>query len=78
MYCPKCGKENPENARFCMHCGEDLQRVKIENVEEILREHLKDKNDFINEIDDFLKKISFSLREKWECLEEKRYDTYKA
>ncbi|MDI6810693.1 MAG: zinc-ribbon domain-containing protein [archaeon] len=25
MYCPKCGKENPEEARFCMHCGVDLR-----------------------------------------------------
>jgi len=39
---------------------------------------LKANNDFINEIDDFLKKIRFSLRGKGECLEEKWYDTFKA
>jgi hypothetical protein len=21
MYCPSCGKETPENSRFCLHCG---------------------------------------------------------
>ena len=30
MYCPKCGKENPEGARFCMHCGADLSGYKVE------------------------------------------------
>ena len=30
MYCPKCGKENPEGARFCMHCGADLSEYKVE------------------------------------------------
>jgi TM2 domain-containing membrane protein YozV len=24
MFCPKCGKENPEGARFCASCGEDM------------------------------------------------------
>lgn len=30
MYCPKCGKANPEGARFCMHCGVDLNGHKVE------------------------------------------------
>jgi len=30
MYCPKCGKENSEGARFCMHCGADLSGYKVE------------------------------------------------
>ena len=30
MYCPKCGKENQEDARFCMHCGADLSEYKVE------------------------------------------------
>ena len=30
MYCAKCGKENPEDARFCMHCGADLSGYKVE------------------------------------------------
>ncbi len=24
MYCPSCGKKNPENSKFCQHCGEKL------------------------------------------------------
>ena len=30
MYCPKCGKENLEGARFCMHCGADLSGYNVE------------------------------------------------
>lgn len=30
MYCPKCGKENPNAARFCMQCGADLSGYKME------------------------------------------------
>ena len=30
MYCPKCGKESLEGARFCMHCGADLSGYKVE------------------------------------------------
>jgi hypothetical protein len=30
MFCPKCGKENPEGAKFCMHCGADLSGYKVE------------------------------------------------
>lgn len=30
MYCPKCGKENSEDAKFCMHCGADLSEYKVE------------------------------------------------
>ena len=30
MYCSKCGKENLEGARFCMHCGADLSGYKME------------------------------------------------
>ena len=24
MFCPKCGKENPENAEFCSECGNNI------------------------------------------------------
>jgi hypothetical protein len=24
MFCPKCGKENKEEAKFCIHCGGDI------------------------------------------------------
>ena len=30
MYCPKCGKENLNGSRFCMHCGADLSGYKVE------------------------------------------------
>ena len=25
MYCLRCGKENPKDANFCMHCGASLK-----------------------------------------------------
>ena len=28
--CSRCGKENPEGARFCMECGADLNGYKVE------------------------------------------------
>ena len=27
MYCTKCGEENPDEAVFCTHCGQSMQRV---------------------------------------------------
>jgi hypothetical protein len=24
MYCPSCGKETPENSKFCLHCGQSI------------------------------------------------------
>jgi tetratricopeptide (TPR) repeat protein len=29
-FCLKCGKENLEDARFCIHCGADLREYKVE------------------------------------------------
>src|ERR1043165_7463304 len=26
MYCPKCGKEIPDNSQFCLQCGGNLRR----------------------------------------------------
>ena len=34
MRCIKCGKNNPENASFCQHCGEPLGKVKCKSCEE--------------------------------------------
>jgi hypothetical protein len=28
MYCPKCGRENPEHFKFCLACGEDLSAAR--------------------------------------------------
>ena len=36
MYCSKCGKENQEDARFCMHCGADLSEYKVEVAPKIV------------------------------------------
>ena len=35
MYCPKCGKENQDGSRFCMHCGADLSGYKAESSPKI-------------------------------------------
>lgn len=32
MYCSKCGKENPHNARFCRKCGNELTKEKQVNT----------------------------------------------
>ena len=31
--CRRCGEENPENARFCLHCGEPLVEAEQRRVE---------------------------------------------
>ena len=30
MYCPQCGKENPDDARFCGSCGASLENIREE------------------------------------------------
>lgn len=37
MYCPNCGKENPDHALFCASCGEDLRSL-IDPTEEVVWE----------------------------------------
>ena len=32
--CELCGIENPDEARFCMKCGKDLDKVKSSDVPE--------------------------------------------
>jgi class 3 adenylate cyclase len=31
--CPRCGQDNPEEARFCLHCGEPLVEPEQRRVE---------------------------------------------
>lgn len=35
MYCPNCGKDNPENTRFCRSCGLGLQTISHALVNEL-------------------------------------------
>ena len=35
MYCPNCGKENPEKPRFCRSCGLGLQTISQALVNEL-------------------------------------------
>lgn len=45
MKCEKCGKENPESAKYCIACGEKILRETVENVEKSNSENvLKGKN----------------------------------
>lgn len=32
MYCPECGGENNDDAKFCKHCGEDLEPLESETT----------------------------------------------
>lgn len=34
MFCPKCGKLNNEDARFCQYCGFDLSGINIQKTEQ--------------------------------------------
>lgn len=33
MYCPKCGKENAGDGKFCSACGAPLLQKSMENVQ---------------------------------------------
>jgi len=45
VYCPKCGSENVDDARFCVNCGAEIKRVhkeeekKAEIKENSIKEH---------------------------------------
>jgi len=37
MFCPKCGRRNDDQARFCQACGANLQTIPVEpNVQQIV------------------------------------------
>lgn len=33
MFCVKCGKEIPQNGKFCMYCGEQIQDFEEKETE---------------------------------------------
>lgn len=39
MYCPECGKHNPEDSKFCQHCGAKYDDYKAENAEQTHHKH---------------------------------------
>ncbi len=34
MFCPECGTQNIESAKFCINCGKNLMKVGVERQEE--------------------------------------------
>ena len=40
MFCPKCGKENPDDGRFCRKCGRNLSDISVEGPKQF---NLEDK-----------------------------------
>jgi len=32
MFCPSCGKETPENSKFCLHCGAPTNSVEKSSI----------------------------------------------
>lgn len=37
MFCQECGTENPENAKFCKKCGENLSSVQISSNNHVIK-----------------------------------------
>ena len=33
VYCPNCGKENVDEARFCIYCGAEIKRIKEKQIQ---------------------------------------------
>ena len=38
MFCPNCGKENPENATFCAGCGASLTVQQAANGQPMMQQ----------------------------------------
>ena len=41
MFCPKCGKENDDNAVFCRYCGAKMNKDKNKKRYHIYAERVK-------------------------------------
>ena len=70
MYCPKCGTQNDDGARFCKHCAQDLAstapRPEVGEVAEIdlVRQELHDEYEVIEELGRGGMAIVFRARER--------------
>ncbi len=42
MYCKKCGVQNPDDAKFCISCGEQLEVDKEENTMDFIKKEMVD------------------------------------
>jgi len=42
MYCNNCGKHNPEDSKFCKHCGSEIKRVTSEHKNDTSPDEKKD------------------------------------
>lgn len=57
MYCSNCGKQIPDNANFCMHCGYSVNSiVQVQNPNQC-RECQRELIDVLSNRNDLLKKI---------------------
>ena len=41
MFCERCGREIPGNAKFCKYCGQEVGEEIIEDVQEEISEKVK-------------------------------------
>ncbi len=66
MYCPKCGKQNKDDAQFCVYCGAELisntgGKIDKEAAKEMVKEIVKDSiNNIIN------KKTPKKIKNSWD------------
>ena len=68
MYCKNCGKELPDNARFCDKCNMSVRKKegKMDMIEELKEERLARKKAY--EIEERLKKIKKVKRKRYRAV----------
>ncbi|MBD3400553.1 MAG: PQQ-binding-like beta-propeller repeat protein [Candidatus Coatesbacteria bacterium] len=47
MYCPNCGQENPDQARFCRHCGSRMPETPTETTTDAELELIEGSSEFV-------------------------------